>query len=85
MRETKSVAYLPLLLQPSDCPFPARAFLERVDCNVSAIIDSKGRGLRIVKGGSWKDRIVRPGNLRLIHDRSFDNVFNQLTRSTPRS
>lgn len=80
MTETQSVAFLPLLRQASDLPYPARTYAERVCVNVSAIVDSKGRGLKIVTGGPWQGRVVRPGNPRLLHDRAFDNVFNQLTR-----
>ena len=81
MTETQCVAFLPLLRQASDLPYPARTYAERVGVNVSAVVDGKGRGLKIVTDGSWQGRVVRPDNPRLLHDRAFDNVFNQLTRT----
>jgi len=59
---------------------------KRHDCNVEAITDGEGKGLRIVwcSNTYWNRSIVRANDRRLLKSGFFDSIHDLLTKAEER-
>lgn len=51
------------------------------NCNVEAVTDDVGRGLRIVwcDNAGWVKSVIRAGDVRLLQSGFFDSIFSLLS------